>query len=71
MGLLLSSVKGSDCLLEASFAQAKGKRGKEHSHTEVDVTRVNPAILDVRALGNTRKPEGLRALRCLEQDAGS
>lgn len=29
---------------------------------------MNPAILDVRPLGNTSK---LRALRCLGQDAGS
>ena len=43
-------IKGSDSLRAASFAQAKGTKGKEHSHTEVDVTRVNPAILDVRPI---------------------
>lgn len=31
---------------------------------------MNPAILNVRPLGDTSKPEGLRALRCLGQDAG-
>jgi len=35
----------------------KGK-GKKHPHIEVDVTRVNPAILNVRPLGNA-SPRGL------------
>ena len=32
---------------------------------------MNPAILDLRPLGNTSKPEGLRGLCWLGQDTGS
>ena len=50
---------------------SKREKGKEHSHTEVSVTRVNPTILDVMPLGNRSKGEWLRAMCCLGQDSGS